>query len=108
VNVTVGLQNPRYVEIRSGLEEGEQVVYAGAESLREGDPVAPAKWGPQGLISLPPATGEGADAPGTVYTCPMHPEIRSGKPGKCPKCGLDLVLKPKGSADAGVTAGGAR
>lgn len=24
------------------------------------------------------------------YTCPMHPEVRSDKPGKCPKCGMDL------------------
>ncbi|MDP2454459.1 MULTISPECIES: efflux RND transporter periplasmic adaptor subunit [unclassified Kaistella] len=28
-----------------------------------------------------------------TYTCPMHPEIISDKPGKCPKCGMDLVLK---------------
>lgn len=28
-----------------------------------------------------------------VYTCPMHPEVLSEKPGKCPKCGMDLVLK---------------
>jgi hypothetical protein len=25
------------------------------------------------------------------YTCPMHPEVTSDKPGKCPKCGMDLV-----------------
>jgi hypothetical protein len=25
------------------------------------------------------------------YTCPMHPEIISDQPGKCPKCGMDLV-----------------
>ncbi len=25
------------------------------------------------------------------YTCPMHPEIISDKPGKCSKCGMDLV-----------------
>lgn len=28
-----------------------------------------------------------------VYTCPMHPEVTSDKPGQCPKCGMDLVLK---------------
>ena len=27
----------------------------------------------------------------TKYTCPMHPEIISTKPGKCPKCGMTLV-----------------
>jgi hypothetical protein len=27
------------------------------------------------------------------YTCPMHSEIIQDKPGKCPKCGMDLVLK---------------
>lgn len=25
------------------------------------------------------------------YTCPMHPEVASDKPGKCPKCGMDLI-----------------
>ena len=28
-----------------------------------------------------------------TYTCPMHPEVKSDKPGKCPKCGMDLVVK---------------
>ncbi len=27
------------------------------------------------------------------YTCPMHPEVISDKPGSCPKCGMDLVKK---------------
>ena len=26
-----------------------------------------------------------------IYTCPMHPEIRSSKPGNCPKCGMKLM-----------------
>jgi Cu+-exporting ATPase len=26
----------------------------------------------------------------TVYTCPMHPEIRRDTPGNCPKCGMAL------------------
>jgi uncharacterized membrane protein YraQ (UPF0718 family) len=25
------------------------------------------------------------------YTCPMHPEVRSPGPGRCPTCGMDLV-----------------
>ena len=33
------------------------------------------------------ATGTGT---GTVYTCPMHPEIRQSQPGNCPKCGMTL------------------
>jgi Cu+-exporting ATPase len=34
-----------------------------------------------------------------IYTCPMHPEIISDKPGKCPKCGMDLVQKKSSSSD---------
>ncbi len=31
-----------------------------------------------------------------TYTCPMHPEIHSDKPGVCPKCGMKLEKeKPK-------------
>lgn len=40
--------------------------------------------------------GEGGKAekqPATVYTCPMHPEVISDKPGRCPKCGMTLVPK---------------
>ena len=29
-------------------------------------------------------------AAGTVYPCPMHPEIRQDHPGSCPKCGMAL------------------
>ncbi len=29
-------------------------------------------------------------APGTMYTCPMHPEIRQQGPGDCPICGMGL------------------
>ena len=27
---------------------------------------------------------------GTIYTCPMHPEIRQDRPGNCPLCGMAL------------------
>ena len=31
-----------------------------------------------------------SNEPGTIYTCPMHPEIRQQSPGACPKCGMAL------------------
>jgi len=38
--------------------------------------------------------------PGTIYTCPMHPEIRQDDPGNCPKCGMTLEpLIPEDTAD---------
>ncbi|SOC80003.1 membrane fusion protein, Cu(I)/Ag(I) efflux system [Salinimicrobium sediminis] len=27
----------------------------------------------------------------TIWTCSMHPQIRSAEPGKCPICGMDLI-----------------
>jgi len=26
----------------------------------------------------------------SMYTCPMHTDVKSDKPGACPKCGMDL------------------
>jgi len=33
------------------------------------------------------------------YTCPMHPEVVTDKPGKCPKCGMTLVQKTNKKQD---------
>jgi Cu+-exporting ATPase len=39
-------------------------------------------------------------APGTIYTCPMHPQIRQIGPGSCPICGM--ALEPEmATAEAG-------
>lgn len=40
-----------------------------------------------------PHAGHGAFTATATYTCPMHPEVVSDKPGKCPKCGMTLVPK---------------
>jgi Cu+-exporting ATPase len=65
----------------------------------------PTRFG--GGVQLPghdtPAVGRTsavAPAPGTTYTCPMHPEIVQDHPGSCPICGM--ALEPRMvAADAG-------
>jgi hypothetical protein len=34
------------------------------------------------------------------YTCSMHPEVHSDKPGDCPKCGMELVKKEAAKSDS--------
>ena len=46
---------------------------------------APQKYTIPVIDETPPSTPEG-----TIYTCPMHPEIRQDHPGNCPKCGMTL------------------
>jgi Cu+-exporting ATPase len=47
-------------------------------------PVTPAQR------SAAPGSVTEVDTPGSIYTCPMHPEIRQDHPGQCPKCGMTL------------------
>ncbi|HLP17078.1 MAG TPA: heavy metal-binding domain-containing protein [Bacteroidota bacterium] len=35
----------------------------------------------------------GAEKTMVKYTCPMHPDVVSDTPGKCPRCHMDLVIK---------------
>jgi Cu+-exporting ATPase len=37
-----------------------------------------------------PNIAAAAPAEGTIYTCPMHPQIRQPQPGNCPICGMAL------------------
>ncbi len=55
-----------------------------------------------------PGRDHGQAVPGkasaeTIYTCPMHPEVRQIGPGHCPKCGMALEpeLPSTGEDDAG-------
>src|SRR3546814_579301 len=53
---------------------------------------------------LIPAADRMVDAPpGTIWTCPMHPEIRQDHPGACPICGMGLEPEMV-TADAGPSA----
>jgi membrane fusion protein, copper/silver efflux system len=49
-----------------------------------------------------PAAGPssaGTAESGTIFTCPMHPQIRQPNPGRCPICGMALVPASSGAAD---------
>jgi Cu+-exporting ATPase len=46
---------------------------------------------PEKYLSAKDSTPPSAPVPeGTIYTCPMHPEIRQVGPGSCPICGMAL------------------
>ena len=53
-----------------------------SSELSEGDPQAHA---------VDRGSSERRDVMDQTYTCPMHPEVESPSPGRCPKCGMDLV-----------------
>jgi P-type Cu+ transporter len=54
---------------------------AGCRTKFEADP---------GKYLAPEATKTEAVPEGTIYTCPMHPEVRQVGPGVCPICGMAL------------------
>jgi Cu+-exporting ATPase len=55
---------------------------------------------------LPDAKGEAAASlpEGTIYTCPMHPDVRQIGPGSCPICGMALEPELGGADDGGELA----
>lgn len=51
------------------------------------------KQNPQNFLEEKQEKKQTAEAEGTEYTCPMHPEIEQIGPGTCPICGM--ALEPK-------------
>ena len=66
-------------------EHAGQTYYFCNPRCREKFAADPAKY----LAPEPAAEPELALA-GSVYLCPMHPEVRRDHPGECPKCGMAL------------------
>jgi YVTN family beta-propeller protein len=55
------------------------MLHAVAEAQTKASAVAPGRLYSHAVITKP-------------YVCPMHPDVKSAKPGKCPKCKMDLRL----------------
>src|ERR1700731_4332764 len=68
------------------LHAGHTYYFCGPKCLVKftGVPGKSLKPGP--AEAVPPSP----PAPGTIFTCPMHPEVRQVGPGSCPKCGMAL------------------
>jgi protein SCO1 len=47
-----------------------------------------------------PAQGRAKARAAALYECPMHPEVNSGRRGRCPKCGMSLTPARAGAAQA--------
>jgi FtsP/CotA-like multicopper oxidase with cupredoxin domain len=71
------------------------------EVLREAPELAAERQGLDAWLAAPPdktlalvAEMDDITAPGqgpVLYTCPMHPEVTSAEPGRCPECGMKLL-----------------
>jgi len=81
-----GMKVARATAKHTFAHNGSNVYFcsAGCKSKFEADP--------QKFSDGPPAIE--AMPEGTIYTCPMHPEIEQAGPGECPLCGM--ALEPKG------------
>jgi len=62
--------------------QGQDYFFCGAR-CRERFAAQPTKY-------LEPREAEPPAPAGTIYTCPMHPEVRQVGPGSCPICGMAL------------------
>ena len=90
--------HPANAEVTSDLPVVDQILTGtGRESTEPADPFRPSAGG--GVTAAPASShvGHGSIPPGSAeevtYVCPMHPEVTSSTPGKCPKCGMILVEK---------------
>jgi len=88
--IHVGAEADGMYEVLDGVRPGDIVATSGVFLIAAEARISTAAkyWD-----SAPEANDAGHSDAGhadAVYTCPMHPEVKSATPGKCPKCGMDL------------------
>ncbi len=74
---------------------GTMATVATTDDLRA-DGIDPARVGTRPAADAPPPApveSTPATAPAVLYTCSMHPQIIRPAPGKCPICGMPLIVK---------------
>jgi Cu+-exporting ATPase len=67
----------------SSVHDGETTYFCCVACKQKFD-ADPAKYESGAKPAQPPMPA------GTIYICPMHPEVRQEGPGSCPKCGMAL------------------
>lgn len=93
-----------YVQVLEGLVEGEKLVVSSQflidseSNLKAAIRQMQARPETDSILSSPGQDGheghsQGVPEAAAVYICPMHSQIITDKPGKCPICGMDLVRK---------------
>jgi hypothetical protein len=67
----------------------------GANTTAATNVPAPAPDTNAGAVTPPANTNTAPEIKAAVvqYTCSMHPEVVQDAPGRCPKCGMKLVVK---------------
>ena len=59
-----------------------------------------ARRGAERAVTQPASAADArTDSASTIYTCPMHPQIRQPQPGNCPICGMALEPEMPSTAD---------
>jgi P-type Cu+ transporter len=63
---------------------------AGCKAKFEADPARYQLTPSDVAMPSPQPSSNSTNSAGSIYTCPMHPEVRQHHPGACPKCGMAL------------------
>jgi P-type Cu+ transporter len=89
--MTVTTQSPNFCE-----HEGRKYFFCGPP-CRARFAEHPAQF----LATTAASAGFPLAPAGTIYTCPMHPEVRQDHAGNCPKCGMALEPEVPSLSDEG-------